>query len=110
MGNNSNTPWIPSTVKEMRADDICKIIECARKASLSEFSYGELSFKLGEVPPTIQEVADNLARRQADFKQAKEELKQTQIDELALTDAGAYEELIEKRLLGNPSEILSEAP
>lgn len=82
----------------MSADDICKLMETARKASLLEFSYGELSFKLGEPPLTAKEAADNIGRRKEDFRTEVIELKARQAEELALTDPTAYEEFVERSL------------
>ena len=82
----------------LKPADICQIIKTAREAHLLEFSYGELSFKLGEVPQSPRVVLDNERRRKEDLHDLAIGEKIKIAEEMQLTDPVAYEELMAKSL------------
>lgn len=89
------------------ADDVCKLLDHARKVGVSEFALDGLQFKLSEGTGPLPLAPENPELTKTIIRNEAINIKLQQADEMLVTDPTAYEEMVEK-ILHSPDAILPE--
>lgn len=80
---------------DLTATEVIRIMQACRKTGVHDFSLGELKLSFGPKPePTAADNPPDLVQNEEDLRERELELKQSQLDELRISDPYAYEQMI----------------